>query len=123
MKKEDIYGVNVPKGLALVGNNKTIYLKLLKTFSNSTLHEELEAAVAAGDLEQIRAKAHALKGASGNLHLDQVYDLVRSIESDARESQAVTLESENVIALKASYQNTMESINMLLGNPDILSNI
>ena len=46
--------------------------------------ESLKAAIEAGDAELIHKKAHSIKGASGNLYLDELYGLAREIDDRAR---------------------------------------
>jgi HPt (histidine-containing phosphotransfer) domain-containing protein len=123
VKSGDLFGVDIKKGLALVANNKTLYLKLLKSFSSNTIFDELEAAVAQGDLEQARAKAHALKGVSGNLRLEQVYELSRAVEADAKESRPPDGPGGKYAELQGAYHKTMDSVNTLLANPELLNTL
>jgi HPt (histidine-containing phosphotransfer) domain-containing protein len=123
LENKDIYGVDVKKGMALVGNNKTVYLKLLKSFSSNSLCGELLDAVDAGDVELTKQKAHALKGVSGNLHMDPLFALVKTVESDVKETNSVSRESENIAELKETIRRTLESVGALLENPELLDAI
>jgi HPt (histidine-containing phosphotransfer) domain-containing protein len=123
LRNDDIYGIDVKKGMALVGNNKTVYLKLLKSFSSNSLCGELLDAVAASDVELTKQKAHALKGVSGNLHMDPLFERVKAIESDVRESNSVSPEDEKIAELKETIRGTLESVGMLIENPDLLNAI
>ncbi len=42
--------------------------------------ESLKVAIEAGDAELIHKKAHSIKGASGNLYLDELYGLAKEID-------------------------------------------
>jgi len=118
--ESELFGVDVKRGLALVGNNKTLYLKLLNSFSQNKIYEALEDAVAGGDLEQVRAQAHALKGVSGNLHLGQVYELAKSIEGEARAQRPVARGSGMYEGFRDAYARTMDSVNAIIGDPALL---
>ena len=123
MKYEEIYGVNVKGGLKIVSNNKMIYLKLLKTFVANTLYNEMVDAVKAGDVDEMKAKAHAIKGVTANLCLNIVNEQIKAIENDLRESKLVTIEDEKMIAFSEAYRETMVSVNLLLERPDILDTL
>ncbi|MFA6144065.1 MAG: Hpt domain-containing protein, partial [Sulfuricurvum sp.] len=47
---------------------------------------ELRAAIKANNHESIRSVAHAIKGASGSLRLDDVYEICKSLEEKAKET-------------------------------------
>jgi HPt (histidine-containing phosphotransfer) domain-containing protein len=121
MNYEDIYGVDIKKGMALVGNHAAVYLRLLKSFASNSICSDLIDAVNTGDVEQSRQKAHALKGVSGNLHLDPLFELVKAVEADIKESNAVNPADEKFVSLKDSIARTLESVNMLIKNPGIFS--
>ena len=123
MKYEEIYGVNIKGGLKIVSNNKMIYLKLLKTFAANTLYSEMIEAVQAGNVEEMKAKAHAIKGVTANLSLNIVNDLIKSIESDLRESKIVTMEDEKMTEFCKAYEMTMNSVNLLLESPEIMDSL
>ena len=123
MKYEDIYGVNVKGGLKIVSNNKMIYLKLLKTFEANLLCNEMIDAVKAGNVDEMKAKAHAIKGVTANLSLNIINELIKSIENDLRESKSVTINDEKVIAFSEAYVKTMASVCMLLEQPEILDTL
>ena len=123
MKYDEIYGVNVKGGLKIISNNKMIYLKLLKTFSASTLYGEMIEAVEAGNAEDMKAKAHAIKGVTANLSLNVVNELIKSVENDLREGLTVTMEHEKMTAFCEAYQKTLESVNMLIEKPEILDTL
>ena len=123
MRNEDIFGMDVKKGMAVVANNKTVYVRLLKTFAASTLHSELADALEAGDTSLAMAKAHALKGVSGNLRIDKVFELVKAIEADLKDGKPVTSNDGLAAELAAAYAKTLESVNMFIENPDLLTTI
>ena len=123
MKYEELYGMNVKGGLKIVSNNKMIYLKLLKTFVANTLYNEMVDAVKAGDVDEMKAKAHAIKGVTANLCLNIVNEQIKAIENDLRESKVVTVDDEKMVAFAEAYEQTMASVNLLLERPDILDTL
>jgi len=123
MGYEDIRGLDVRKGLAIVSNNKTIYLKLLKSFLNNDFCNQIVGAVDGGNLEQVRLSAHSLKGVAGNLHMEELYEISRLIESDAREGAAVNVGDDNIARLIEVNKQVLESIGLLTANPEILDSI
>ena len=60
--------------------------------TTSTDLEELKAALATGDTEEIHKKAHSIKGASGNLGFDELYNTASEIDDQAREGSLDGLE-------------------------------
>ena len=123
MKNIDIKGLDVKKGLSIVANNKIVYSKLLKSFVNNAFCDQLIEAINSGDMDQVSKKAHAFKGVAGNMHMDELFELCRSIEIDAKKGILVSLSDDKVAKIIDANKNTMESINMLLENPGIIDSI
>lgn len=48
--------------------------------------EGLRAAISAGDAEEVSMRAHSIKGASGNLGLNEMYELAKEIDDRARQN-------------------------------------
>jgi HPt (histidine-containing phosphotransfer) domain-containing protein len=47
--------------------------------------ESLQSSVVCGDADQIRIKAHAIKGAAGNISARRVWETASTLEANARE--------------------------------------
>ncbi|MCL2059552.1 MAG: Hpt domain-containing protein [Oscillospiraceae bacterium] len=120
MNNEDIKGLDVKKGLSIVANNKKVYERLLKSFVGNAFCDQLVEAILSGDSDQIRQKAHSLKGVAGNMHMDDLFELSRSIEAGVKDGQPLSGADDLVSKIKDANKQTMDSINMLLNNPDIL---
>jgi len=60
--------------------------ELLELYVETTTSDlaELKGAIKAKDAELAHAKAHSIKGASGNLGLDEIYELAKEIDDIAR---------------------------------------
>jgi len=69
-----IAGLDTQDGLARVGGNRTLYLKLLRQFvdTQGPAIAHITAALAAGDLALAERLAHSLKGVAANLGANQV---------------------------------------------------
>ena len=123
MKNEDIKGIDVKKGLSIVANNKTVYAKLLKSFSSNAFCEQLIDAINGGDMDLARQKAHTLKGVAGNMQMNELFELSRLIEAGAKDGQLVSATDEIVVRIIEANRQTMDSVNMLLDNPGILDTL
>ena len=120
MRNEDIKGLDVKKGLSIVSNNKTVYAKLLKSFANNAFCEQLVDAIHGGDMDQVRQKAHSLKGVAGNMHMDELFELSRLIEADIKDGQPLCAGDDIVARIVDANRQTMSSVNMILDNLDLL---
>jgi len=69
-----------------VGLSETVAKKLLSTFIESIKETlpELQEAIAIKDMKNIYEKAHKLKGASGALYIDGIYEIMKKIEENAQ---------------------------------------
>ncbi|MBU4426850.1 MAG: Hpt domain-containing protein [Proteobacteria bacterium] len=55
--------------------------------------KELKFAISAGDAKKAHEKAHSIKGASGNLGLDELYETAKAIDDRARVNSLDGLEN------------------------------
>ncbi len=55
--------------------------------------EQMSAALAAEDARKISETAHSIKGASGNMRFEQVYQIAKTIEEDARQRSLGNIQS------------------------------
>ena len=120
LKSEELFGMDIQKGMRIVSNNKTIYVKLLHSFSANTLYQELIDSVREGNSDEMRAKVHALKGVTANLSLTNLYEQIIIVEKDIREFNTISMDDEKMIQLGMIYEKTMRSIEQIVNSPDIL---
>lgn len=75
-------GLDVAAGLEQVFNKPALYRKLLRSYcdSNAATAQKLDAALAAGDRNQLNRLAHTLKGTSGTLGMPEVYAAAYALE-------------------------------------------
>ena len=69
--------------LGLEEDEFTELFSLYKETTSSDL-KELKFAIRAGDAEKTHEKAHSIKGASGNLGLNKLYETAKAIDDRAR---------------------------------------
>jgi HPt (histidine-containing phosphotransfer) domain-containing protein len=93
---DNVIYVDFADGTKRVMNNTALYVKLLAKFRNGTKLDDLETALAVGDLEAARNAAHAIKGLAANLSLTELFKQ--------------TLELETQIKAKAVNPNQMETV-------------
>ena len=71
------------ENLGLEEEEFTELFGLYKETTSSDL-KELKFAIRAGDAEKAHEKAHSIKGASGNLGLNELYETAKAIDDRAR---------------------------------------
>ncbi|WP_457574618.1 Hpt domain-containing protein [Desulfolithobacter sp.] len=73
--------------LEQTGGDEELLAELLELFASSSAGdlEELKAAVAADNPEEVVKAAHSIKGASASLGIEAVRDLALAMEEDARQ--------------------------------------
>ena len=72
-------GVDVDGGLKRLGGNEALYKRLLNTFVKSIRGQEIPLDFDTSDYEEIKEKAHAIKGTSGNLSITPVFEAYSQI--------------------------------------------
>lgn len=78
--------------------------------TNSDL-AELKGAVEVKDAQLAHAKAHSIKGASGNLGLDEIYELAKEIDNRARVNSLDGL-NEIIQVFEKKYNSLVEEFGM-----------
>jgi HPt (histidine-containing phosphotransfer) domain-containing protein len=70
-----------------LGLSKEEMAELLALFVDSCRNdlEQMSTALAAEDARGVSEAAHSIKGAAGNMRFEQLYEMARSIEEDARQ--------------------------------------
>ena len=78
--------------------------------TNSDL-AELKGAVEVKDAQLAHAKAHSIKGVSGNLGLDEIYELAKEIDNRARVNSLDGL-NEIIQVFEKKYNSLVEEFGM-----------
>ena len=84
----EIEGVDVASGLQRIAGNKRLYRDLLTQFvaKNESVGHRITEALARGDRHDAERFAHSLKGAAGNLGINQILYLAGALERAIRDS-------------------------------------
>lgn len=95
-------------GLGRVRGNKKIYGKMLGLFLQSDEFAKLEESLAAGNIEQAGEVAHAIKGMTGNLALDALFEVSTTLMDQLREGTRDEATIENLFATYKATKQVVE---------------
>ena len=104
---DDMVYINFPDGVKRVMNNVKLYTKLLAKFKADTNLDDLEAAIAAGDMEKAKTAAHTIKGVAANLSLTELFNQSLELETQIK---AGSPKPEQMETVKAVFDATMKKI-------------
>jgi len=108
---EDAVYIDFADGVKRVMNNTKLYVKFLTKFKNETKLDDLEAAVAAGDMEKARNAAHTLKGVTANLSLTELYKQSLALETQIKNGAADPAQLDTV---KTAFVKTLQEIDRVI---------
>ena len=80
--------IDIAEGKKRVMGNLKLYVALLNKFNLREMHDELQAAMAGTDFKRVTARAHALRGAAGNMSLPTLHSIAGEIEGLAKQGQS-----------------------------------
>jgi two-component system, sensor histidine kinase and response regulator len=82
-------GISVASGLGRVAGNRQLYAKLLCKFKDGQENalDQIKAALQVGDVETATLLAHTVKGVSGNLGGDNLYQAAAELEKAIKEGK------------------------------------
>jgi HPt (histidine-containing phosphotransfer) domain-containing protein len=107
----DVVLIDVAEGSKRVMNNNKLYAKLLGKFKDDSNLKEIEAALAAGDVEKAKNPAHTLKGLSANLSLTELYKQSVEIETQIK---AGSVKPDQLAILKNVFTQTLAEIDKVV---------
>ena len=107
----DTVYVNMTEGTARVMNNLKLYVKLLGKFVNDNNLNDLEAALAAGDLVKAQNAAHTIKGVAANLALTELFTQCLALETQIKEKAVDPAQLETV---KTVFAATVQEIGKVI---------
>jgi len=89
----ELPGISIASGLGRVAGNKQLYTKLLCKFKDGQENavEQIKAALQVGDVETAARLAHTVKGVSGNLGGDNLYQAAAELEKAIKEGKNLDL--------------------------------
>ena len=101
--------INVAETIARFGGNENMFLKYLRRFPADPSFKSLEQAMQTNDLEAIKTACHTLKGVSGTLGLDPLFQATSEMMVALRASGAEGIEP----LYKAVLSTYSEAISMI----------
>ncbi|MDR0696710.1 MAG: Hpt domain-containing protein [Christensenellaceae bacterium] len=105
--------IDLKTAMTRLGNNLTLYKRLLKMFLDNSKFSELEDALASDDLHMAADVAHAIKGVAGNLALEPLFalstDLMNQLRMGLRDADTITAYRETLNLTKAEVQEFLNS--------------
>jgi HPt (histidine-containing phosphotransfer) domain-containing protein len=110
MADEVIY-VNADEGKKRVMNNAKLYVKLLGKFKTDTRLDDLDAALAAGDMERAQTAAHTLKGVAANLSLTELFKQSLELETQIK---AKTVNPGQLETVKTVFTRTLQEVDKVI---------
>jgi HPt (histidine-containing phosphotransfer) domain-containing protein len=92
-------------------NNSKLYAKLLGKFKADTSLNEVEAALAAGDMEKAQGCAHTLKGLAANLSLTELFNQTLELETQIK---ARDVKGDQLSIVKDVYAQTLPEVDRVI---------
>ncbi|MEB3231845.1 MAG: PAS domain-containing protein, partial [Leptolyngbyaceae bacterium] len=85
----EIPGLDISQGLARLDNNPEVYQRILQLFclTHQATVAELQTALATGDRQQLIYLVHNLKGSTGNISAETLFQMTSTLETALRESE------------------------------------
>ncbi|MBT4400654.1 MAG: response regulator, partial [Bacteroidetes bacterium] len=104
--------IDVEAGLARVGGNASLLLKLLTKFKafGTAHYDEIISEHSEGTQEVAIRLAHTLKGVAGNLGINEVFEASKLVESDLNNG---SLKDESITRLRESVDAVLEDLKNL----------
>lgn len=107
-------GIDINSALKRLSNDKALYCSLLTRFyqEQSSTPNILQILVQQGDLEAAYALVHKIKGAAGNLGMDNVLSQSTALEHALKQDNADYVDA--VLAFEAALQEVLSAITPML---------
>ncbi|WP_299183358.1 ATP-binding protein [uncultured Neptuniibacter sp.] len=100
-------GINIVKGLELIGHDETLYRKLLLLFRDKyCAFREVFTQALSDDIDSARREAHSLKGAAGNLGMEQIVNAAIQLE--------VACQRDDQTMIAERFEQTLTEISIVL---------
>jgi len=86
LKKGDAEQMDLKGFAEKIGLDEDEFAELLELFIETCISdlEKLKAGVAENDARKVSEAAHSIKGSSGNMGFEEIYELAKHIEMNAR---------------------------------------
>ena len=96
--------IDADDGIRRVGNNKKVYVMVLKKFNGAALLEDLKNKLASGDCAASQAQAHTIKGLAANLSLQDLREKAADLELALK--NAGTTDGADISVISAISEST-----------------
>ena len=103
--------IDIADGVKRVMNNAKLYFKLLAKFKEETNLDDLEAALAAGEMEKAQNASHTLKGVAGNLSLAELFKQCLELENQIK---AKAPSPEQIETVRNVFAATMQEVDRVV---------
>lgn len=103
-------GVDVQEGIKRFSGKKEIYEKYLYKFPENEYYERLEVALLKGEKEEAFQAAHALKGMTGNLSMNTLYEALKPVVEALRGEADFQVAREQMDKVREQYQSVLSAI-------------
>jgi HPt (histidine-containing phosphotransfer) domain-containing protein len=107
----DIVYIDIEDAKKRVMNNEKLLAKLLTKFKDDTNLKDMEAALAAGDMEKAQVAAHTLKGLSANLSLKELNRVTIEIEAQIK---ARDVKPDQLSIVKNVFNETLPEVDKVI---------
>jgi two-component system sensor histidine kinase/response regulator len=108
---DDVVYINIEDAMKRVMNNSKLYAKLLVKFKEDQNINDVESALAAGDLSKAQIPAHTLKGISANLSLMELNKQVLELETQIK---AGSVNPDQMGIVKTIYAETLVEVEKVI---------
>ena len=108
---DNVVYVDLAEGKKRVMNNIKLHIRLLTKFRNDTKLDDLETALAEGDLEKAQAAAHTIKGVAANLSLTELFKQCLEIETQIKAKAVVPGQLDIV---KTAFITTQQEVDKVI---------
>jgi len=108
---DSIVYIDMADGVKRVMNNTKLYVKLLIKFRDDSKADDIETALAAGEMEKARSAVHTLKGVAANLSLVELFKQSLELETQIKAGAVNPAQIETV---KTVYTATIQEVNKVI---------
>jgi len=108
---DDVVLINYAEGLKRMMNNASFYAKMLTKFKIDPSVNELDSALAAGDIGKAQVTAHTLKGLAANLSLTELFKQSLELETQIK---AGSVNPNQITILKNVHIQTLAEIDRVI---------
>ena len=105
-------GLNIKDAMVRLMGNKKLYLKILDCFQKdyAQFDTQIVQFLQTGNYEEATIKAHSMKGMSGNLGAEALYEISRELEALCKSRTPLDELQPHLTAFSAEFQRVLQQI-------------